>query len=112
MLAQENARMLSISGEGDSADYDYAGGAGASLWAGVTYAYYSETARLDTADGQLNRTSADFLLVDDLPIDPAVGISVTFEYEGVQQTRRVTEVGHRPSIPGIPHTHKLYLESV
>lgn len=112
MLPQVNARVLSITGEGDSVDYDYAGGAGASLWSGTSDAYYSETARLDVANGQLNRVSADFLIVDELPIDPAIVSSVTFEYEGAEQTRRITEVGHRPSIPGITHTHKLYLESV
>lgn len=113
MLPQTNADLLSLATTGDSADYDYEGGADVPLWSGVVDAYYSESARLESADGKLDRTSADTLIIDNIgDAVPELGGVVTFRYEGVTYTRKITAVGKRPSLPGVDRTFKLYMESV
>jgi hypothetical protein len=112
VLPQSNARVTGILDGGASTDYDYDGGADASLWSGSADGYVSEAKRLVPEGDKLNRLSTDTLIVDELDFAPQVGQYVQFtDDEGTVQTRKITDVGERPVLPGLPVTTKLYLES-
>lgn len=112
MLPQSNARVTQILDGGASTDYDYEGGDDAALWLGDVDGYLSEAKRLAVVNDKLDRLSTDTLIVDELDFMPEIGQYVKFtDDEGDVQTRKITDVGERPILPGIPLTTKLYLES-
>lgn len=97
ILAQKNAKLISVGRGGASEDYDTPSGGGSSaVWTGSVDAYFGRR-RASAAEGSvLNQTSVAFVVVPgDLEVDFATGDVVTLKQEGVTFTRKVREFADR-----------------
>lgn len=112
MLPQANAIILNVHTH-SAEDYDAEGADLGIVWQGAADAYFKSDARLvpNPAGGTLDRLSTDTLIIDTDPGVPVVGTYVTFTHEGVQQSRKVTDVATRPAAAGLVGGAKLYLQS-
>ena len=105
MLPQINGRLLSISSDSQSDDWDESAGAGTPKFVGPTGIYYTMTINnaFSESEGALVRFRTDVLRLDEtLPVDIEVGDIFTYtDNRGKPHTNRVQLVTN-PSLPQIP----------
>lgn len=111
MLPQTNARLISITTDGQSADWDQpAGPEGPAKWQGVTDAYVLENVRTAYAAGpgpMVKTRDIQIIISGTLrdttgqPLSIQTGDIVTYEWRGTMHTRRVMEYS-APLMPSLP----------
>lgn len=111
MLPQTNARLISITTDGTSEDWDEpAGPAGPAKWSGNEDAYVTEKIRTNfpTGAGALGkrkdmqiRVSGNLRDTTGAPVTINTGDIITFEWRGVTHARRVMD-WEAPMMPSLP----------